>query len=188
MQKIYSRVFKNRNFFLYFRVRGKAQHSDPRHFLLEVPPGPLTLPLQQDLNSGGSVAEEIMAMKNLLTKAVSELQKLDTMENNIIDLKSSVEDIKKSNVEMKTELSTVKKELEIMKEKNKTLEDSIIDIQSRSVRDNLIFYNIKEEKKVGRDIAEEEKVTTEDILNEFIKTKLKIETVFSLERVHRMGK
>ena len=28
LQKIYSRVVKNRNF-LYFRVRGKAQHSDP---------------------------------------------------------------------------------------------------------------------------------------------------------------
>ena len=38
MQKIYSRVVKNRNFFLYFRVRGKAQHSDPPSLFIESPP------------------------------------------------------------------------------------------------------------------------------------------------------
>ena len=40
MQKIYSRVVKNRNFFLYFRVRGKSQHSDlPSLFIGSPPPG-----------------------------------------------------------------------------------------------------------------------------------------------------
>ena len=36
--EIYSRVSKIGSFFLYFRVRGKAQHSDPPSFFIGSPP------------------------------------------------------------------------------------------------------------------------------------------------------
>ena len=59
-KKLYSRVVKNRNFFLYFRVRGKAQHSDPPpHFLLEVPP------LGLEWTFGGEIVDELYEYKNL---------------------------------------------------------------------------------------------------------------------------
>ena len=54
------------------------------------------------------------------------------------------------------------------------------------MRDNLIFYNIKEEK-VGRDIPDKEKITTEKILHDFITAKMKIESEISFERIHQMG-
>ena len=155
-------------------------YNVPHHY-------PMSVPLQQNIN-GGNVADEIMSMKSLLTKVVDKLEKLDKMVNNIKDMKTSVEAIKKNNDEMKSELTNMKSELVAVKKKNKTLEDRLIDMQSRSMRDNLIFYNIKEEEKVGRDVPEEEKVTTEEILHDFIKAKMKIESEVSFERAHRMGK
>ena len=53
MQKIYSRVVKNRNFFLYFRVRGKAQHSDPPvTFYWKYPPGYWAIEVASEHHSG----------------------------------------------------------------------------------------------------------------------------------------
>ena len=63
---------------------------------------------------------------------------------------------------MKTELTNMKSELQVVKKKNKSLEDRFIDVQSRSMRDNFIFYNIKEENMFG--IVD----SVEFILSEFI--------------------
>ena len=52
------------------------------------------------------------------------------------------------------------------------------------MRDNLVFYNVKEEEK----FTEEEKVDTEAVLVEFIKEEMKVKSEIRFERVHRMGK
>ena len=71
-----------------------------------------------------------------------------------------------------------------MKSKNKALEKKIRDLQSCSMQDNLVFYNIKEEEKYN----DEEKVDTEAVLSKFIKENMKVTSTISFERVHRMGK
>lgn len=62
--------------------------------------------------------------------------------------------------------------------KNEGLQSSIIDLKSRSMRDNLIFSGIPD-------------TTNEDceaVLHHFLENKLKIDEYISFERVHRMGK
>ena len=71
-----------------------------------------------------------------------------------------------------------------LKGKNKALEKRIIDNQSRSMRDNSVFYNVKEDEK----FTEEEKVDTEAVLVKFIKEEMKVKSEIRFERVHRMGK
>lgn len=58
------------------------------------------------------------------------------------------------------------------------LQESIIDLKSRSMRDNLVFSGIHEERGEN----------TEEILQEFIKRKFRIDYDVSFERVHRMGR
>ena len=78
----------------------------------------------------------------------------------------------------------MKSEIKELKEKNKALEKRIVDNQTRSVRDNLVFYNVKEDEK----LTEEEKVDTEAVLVKFIKEGMKVKSEIRFERVHQMGK
>ena len=105
----------------------------------------------------------------MLETIITKLNKLDSTE---------------TTVEAKTEVETVKTELREMKSKNKALEKKIIDLQSFSMRDNLVFYNIKEEGQYN----DEKKVDTEAVLSKFIKEDMKVTSTISFERVHRMGK
>ena len=52
------------------------------------------VPSQQNI-SVGSVADEIMSMKSLLTMVVDKLEKLDTLENNIKDVKHRSKPLKR---------------------------------------------------------------------------------------------
>ena len=124
-----------------------------------------------------SFGEEINSLKSMLGTIMTKLNKLESID-------TTVEQIREESAEVKTEVETVKTELREMKSKNKALEKKIIDLQSRSMRDNLVFYNIKEEEKY----SDEEKVDTEAVLSKFIKENMKVTSKISLERVHRMGK
>ncbi|XP_041376613.1 uncharacterized protein LOC121389063 [Gigantopelta aegis] len=58
------------------------------------------------------------------------------------------------------------------------LHDCVLDLQTRSMRDNLIFNGIEEKD-------DEE---TEEILQTFLKDKMKIESSINFDRVHRLGR
>ena len=60
------------------------------------------------------------------------------------------------------------------------LEKRIIDLQARSMRDNLVFYNIQETESV------EEEINSESLVLDVIKSKLNIAEDVRFERVHRM--
>lgn len=62
----------------------------------------------------------------------------------------------------------------------KTLKDQHLDLQSRSMRDNLIFTGIDEQREESADMFEQ-------ILNKFIEEKLGITDEIIFHRVHRMG-
>ena len=134
-------------------------------------------PYSQNVSGHVSFGEEINSLKSMLGTIMTKLNKLDSIE-------TTVEQIRSESAEVKTEVETVKTQLRETKSKNKALEKKIIDLQSRSMRDNLVFYNIKEEEKY----SDEEKVDTEAVLSKFIKENMKVTSTISLERVHRMGK
>ena len=72
----------------------------------------------------------------------------------------------------------IAEELEKMKETDEKMLNSMTDLKVRSMRDNLIFTGIPEQK--GED--------TEELLQDFIQRKYKLDYTISFERVHRIGK
>ena len=111
-------------------------------------------PYSQNVSGHVSFREEINSPKSMLGTNMTKLNKLDSIE-------TTVEQIRPESAEVKTEVETVKTELREMKSKNKALEKKIIDLQSHSMQDNLVFYNIKEEDKYN----DEEKVDTKAVLS-----------------------
>ncbi|XP_062619728.1 uncharacterized protein LOC134281270 [Saccostrea cucullata] len=71
-----------------------------------------------------------------------------------------------------------REDIQTLNEASVNLRESMIDLKARSMRDNLIFSGIWEEKNED----------TEAVLQEFIYRKFKPGYEISFERVHRMGK
>ena len=111
------------------------------------------------------------------------MTKLNKLEATIGDLSLSMEQLKIESAQVKTgwidEIRNQRTE-----GKNKALKKRIIDNQSRSMRDNLVSDNVKEDEK----FTEDEKVDTEAVLVKFIKEEMKVKSEIRFERVHRMGK
>ena len=131
-----------------------------------------------------TLGEEITSLRVMFGTIMTKLNKLDNIEATIGDLSLSMEQLKTESAQVKTEVGLMKSEIKELKEKNKALEKRIIDNQSRSMCDNLVFYNVKEDEK----FTEEEKVDTEAVLVKFIKEEMKVKSEIRFERVHRMGK
>ena len=88
----------------------------------------------------------------------------------IKSVESEVDGVKRENKELK-------KALLEMKKLNSEMKEDLIDMKSRSMRDNLLFTNI----------SEHEHEDTELILTNFLKDRMNI-TDISFERVHRIGR
>ena len=54
------------------------------------------------------------------------------------------EDRKKELEKTKTELKALKSNCKILEDKNSTLKTKVVDLESRSMRENLLFYGIQE--------------------------------------------
>jgi hypothetical protein len=108
---------------------------------------------------------------------------MEAMEKDLNEVKSSVEfvhaevqDLKEQNkISKKTEEET-KQRLEKLEQMNYLLNNRVIDLQARSMRDNLIFYNIKE--------------NTTEVIQNLIESHFGIEDakMMKIGRSHRMGK
>ena len=57
-----------------------------------------------------------------------------------------INDLKEDNKRRKENDLITDKRIETLEEPNATLPSRVIDLQSRSVRDNMIFYNISKKK------------------------------------------
>ena len=90
------------------------------------------------------------------------------------DLKDEVERSKKSENEMRYKIK-------YLGETNDRLQDSVIDLKARSMRDNLLFYNVKEE----------EKENTDEKIYQILEKKFEIQDArnrIKLDRSHRVGR
>ncbi|CAB3989434.1 Hypothetical predicted protein, partial [Paramuricea clavata] len=93
---------------------------------------------------------------------------------------TEVQDLKEQNkISKKTEEET-KQRLEKLEQMNSVLNNHVIDLQARSMRYNLIFYNIKENKEEN----------TTEIIHNLIESHFGIEDakMIKIDRSHRMGK
>ncbi|CAG2247197.1 unnamed protein product [Mytilus edulis] len=114
------------------------------------------------------VVEIEQSLEFLNTKYETSKQEHDTVKKDIKEIKQCYTDVS-SNI---THFCT---DLEDLKERH-------IDLQTRSMRENLVFSGIPQTN------PEEESEETEQILINFMKTSLKIESPVEFQRAHRFGK
>ena len=136
-------------------------------------------------------SEDIHGMFEIIMKKLSKLDsiesRMESLEQEFKDVKSSiefvhaeVEDIKKVNEHLKKSDEETKKRIENLEQLNSTLNNRVIDLQARSMRDNLIFYNVKE--------SDGENTTA--LIHDILENTLGIENAktMKIDRSHRMGK
>ena len=161
--------------------------STPSQMISVRPPPPPTSQFQQRYQlqnfqpyqyqgTFGSVTEEIGSIKSILTSMMYKLDKLEPMEKSIKEMSTSITFINNSVEEMKAENFKLKDQIE-------KLRDRVIDVQSRTMRNNLIFYNIEETEDYQN---KENIVSSEKILVAFLKDKLNYKDEIILERAHRI--
>ncbi|XP_053389292.1 uncharacterized protein LOC128552288 [Mercenaria mercenaria] len=91
-------------------------------------------------------------------------------------------------VKSERELSlNILKDCENLKQETRKLSDEIVDLQSRSMRDNMLFFNVAE----CANIEDRKNEDCRDKILNFLKNNLGIEdanTRFKIARAHRLGK
>ena len=128
------------------------------------------------------VTEEVSTLKS----TVNEIEKsvkfasdsLDANEKRSQEMTNTLTEITKNSRKIEIENSQLKKDLSKIRSQMKELNDQQLDLQTRSMRDNLIFHGIEENDGEN----------CESVLKEFIADVLKVEQSVEFHRVHRMGR
>lgn len=126
---------------------------------------------------------------SVLTSINKKLDLLVSMHEEIKDMRKSlefahnqIETLQKSNQDLQASVKTLTQGLQNITAENKLMKETILDIQTRSMRDNLIFSGIPETTPDN----------PEQLIKNFMSTQLQIpsETVenITFHRVHRLGK
>lgn len=128
-----------------------------------------------------SLLTRLEGNQNIIIKEVfSQMNKV------IAQLQNTNEFLLKENSELKSDVKSMKKRLDLteglvisVRKQNEQLNENVIDLKTRSMRDNLIFTGI----------PENENENTGETLKNFLKKEMKIPDVANLafDRVHRMG-
>lgn len=124
----------------------------------------------------------------LLESINNKLAILELLHQDIKDLKTSlefsqsqIESLQKANNEMDKKISEITTTIKCLSNENKLLKESLLDIQCRNMRDNLIFSGIPEQIQDN----------PEQAIKDFMHSSLKLpkETVnnITFHRVHRLG-
>ena len=79
------------------------------------------------------------------SKVVSLELKLQESEKRLSDVELSRSFDSTTSVEMKTNIDALSKNMGSLRNENIDLNETIIDLQARSMRDNLLFFNFDEE-------------------------------------------
>ena len=127
---------------------------------------------------------DLIDKMDIIMQKLNKLDILDKLVTEITDLKQSLEYAHSEIQDLKQENKNLQEEVEKISVAHTNTVDTLtrhektmIDIQARSMRDNLIFSGI----------PETEGENTEDILSEFIRKELGYGEQISFERVHRIG-
>ncbi len=113
---------------------------------------------------------------------MSKLEKLDGIEADIKEIKHSLEyahaeiaDLKKENETNKVNQEQARERIGKLEQDNATLHNKIVDLQARSMRDNLLFFNI----------PERDQENTTEIIHELLETKMEIRDARNQVKIDR---
>ena len=133
-------------------------------------------------------SNEMKEINDMFKTVIIKLEKLDNIEADMKEIKKSleyahaeIEDLKKENKTMKIEQAKAAERIEKLEGDKNTLRDKIIDLQARSMRDNLLFFNM----------PENEGENTTEIIHDLLESKMGMEDARSkvkIDRSHRIRK
>ncbi len=164
------------------------QSMQPGHSLPAGPPSVPTWALEMGAKMDHMVKQ--LDKLNIIEHSVSTIkeevkslgQRVSEIEISQHVIGSMFEETKKSSSKMVSDCADLHKALYESRAETQMLTEDIIDLQCRSMRDNLLFFNIVEEDD------EEKDEDCSAVIQDFCKDKLEITEPIELDRVHRMGK
>ena len=138
-------------------------------------------------NTGGSIMS-IAALAGKLDIIMVRLNKLDVLDQlaaQVASLSTSLEfchasiaELRTENESLRTQVTTITRDTDERRRQAASDHDAVVDLQWRSMRDNLVFYGIREET--------DENCNT--VLAQFFTDELGVTDEIDLARAHRMGK
>jgi FtsZ-binding cell division protein ZapB len=133
-------------------------------------------------------SNEMKEIYGMFTTVIKKLEKLDNIEADMKEIKKSLdyacaemEDLKNENKLMKLDQAKAAERDNKLERDNNTLRDKVIDLQARSMRGNLLFFNI----------PESEKENTTEIIHDLLESKLEMTDArnkVKIDRSHWIGK
>jgi FtsZ-binding cell division protein ZapB len=125
---------------------------------------------------------------DMFKTVMKKLEKLDNIEADMKEFRKSLDyaheeivDLKNANKTMKVDQAKAAERIEKLERDNNTLRDKVIDIQARSMRDNLLFFNM----------PESEGENTTEMIHHLLESKMEVEDArnkLKIDQSHRIGK
>ena len=120
-----------------------------------------------------------------ILKQLSKLDLLEKLHSDVGELRKSIEfchdtvgEVKKENEGLRNCVRTLVQEVTALKESRKSEGERVLEMEWRSMRDNLLFHGIKEEEEEDAEV----------VVQNFIKDELQVNKEgIQFARVHRMG-
>ncbi|KAK6171920.1 hypothetical protein SNE40_018341 [Patella caerulea] len=130
------------------------------------------------------VVDQISAkLDTFETKINGLIENVDKLSNRMNNIEGGLNEVKIEQAEMKSATSNLQRELNqgmaTMKQNYSELFERHLDLQTRSMRDNLVF--------AGLPVSESDDENTESLLIEFMKKELKLNDPPDFHRAHRFG-
>ena len=135
------------------------------------------------------IESSILEMCHKITKIESNIKDLDTkvkdVEKSVSFIDSEYENQKRDLKENKEHIETLKQALSKTKHQNEEIQDKFLDLESRSMRENLIFYGIQEPTTNNGTLQPE---NCDSLVKQFITEHLHTDgNNIVLDRAHRLG-
>ncbi len=131
-------------------------------------------------SNGGIESSALTLLETLSRQQQTHQSELESLKNRLSVQEGEVAGLKQENARLKYRETVSESRIERLEKTIVKQKEQILDLKARSMRDNVVFYSIKEEKN-------ETPEKTQKILNKFLKEKMKIEEPVKFDRVHRMG-
>ncbi len=134
--------------------------------------------------SQGTIDQTALNLMQTLSNTVEMLQSdVNSMKSDFKVQEEEMARLKKENQNLMYRQSISESRIQRLEHTVSKQKDAIIDLKSRSMRDNLVFYQIPEE-------TDEQPQKTKEILYEFLEKEMNIadaKKTITFDRVHRMG-
>ena len=136
----------------------------------------------QEMNN--TIQEAVLNNISLLTQQQLEVkQKQEQFDKALVSQNEEIEELKQENQQLKYRVGLSEARVERLEETVFSLKEEMLQMQSRSMRNNLVFQNIKEDNN-------ERPEATKTKIDEFLTKNMKVKDtnkVIQIDRVHRMG-